>query len=74
MLSIIKKIGIKGFTFNYSFMQASFQSAHTLPATNHPNSTNDVEAGDIIPGMPNIRLMLILHMVYTKIFEYNRQD
>ena len=37
-------------------MQASFQSAHTLPAANHPNSTNDVEAGDIIPGMPKHKI------------------
>ena len=37
-------------------MQASFQSAHTLPAANHPNSLNDVEAGDIIPGMPKHKI------------------
>ena len=37
-------------------MLASFQSAHTLPAANHPNSVNDVEAGDIIPGMPKHKI------------------
>ena len=51
-----RKNWFKGFTLNYSFMQASFQSAHTLPAANHPNSTNDVEAGDIIPGMPKHKI------------------
>ena len=37
-------------------MKATFQSSHTLPAANHPNSVNDVEAGDIIPGMPQHKL------------------
>ena len=37
---------------NYSFLQATFESAHTLPAANHPMSNNDIEAGDYIPGMP----------------------
>ena len=37
---------------NYSFLQATFESAHTLPAANHPASANDVEAGDYLPGMP----------------------
>ena len=37
-------------------MKASFQSAHTLPAANHPNSNNDVKPGDTIPGMPNHKL------------------
>ena len=41
-------------------MKATFQSSHTLPAANHPNGTNDVEAGDIIPGMP-------LHKINAKI-------
>ncbi len=50
------KIGIKSFKFNYSFLKATFQSAHTLPAANHPNSSNDIEAGDIIPGMPMHKL------------------
>ena len=47
---------IKSFSLNYSFMEASFQSSHTLPAANHPNSSNDVEAGDIIPGMPKHKI------------------
>ncbi len=51
-----RKNGIQGFALNYSYMQASFQSAHTLPAANHPNSSNDVEAGDIIPGMPKHKI------------------
>ncbi len=51
-----RKNWFKGFRLSYSFMQASFQSAHTLPAANHPNSTNDVEAGDIIPGMPKHKI------------------
>ena len=46
---------ISGF-FNYSFLKATFQSAHTLPAANHPNGKNDIEAGDIIPGMPEHRI------------------
>ncbi len=49
-------VGYKEFHFNYSFMKASFQSAHTLPAANHPNSNNDVKPGDTIPGMPNHKL------------------
>ena len=46
------KIGFKSSLINYSFLKATFQSAHTLPAANHPNGSNDIEAGDIIPGMP----------------------
>ncbi len=46
------KKGFKSSVFNYSFLKATFQSAQTLPAANHPNGANDVEAGDIIPGMP----------------------
>ena len=56
MLLIKKKIGVKGFSINYSYLEASFQSAHTLPAANHPNSVNDVQAGDIIPGMPKHKI------------------
>ena len=37
---------------NYSYLQATFESAHTLPAANHPTSNNDIEAGDYLPGMP----------------------
>ncbi|MFP6779862.1 MAG: TonB-dependent receptor, partial [Alphaproteobacteria bacterium] len=37
---------------NYSYLQATFESAHTLPAANHPMSNNDIEAGDYLPGMP----------------------
>ena len=37
-------------------MKASFLSNHTLPAANHPNTVNDVESGDIIPGMPEHKL------------------
>ena len=44
--------GLKSTAFNYSYLKATFQSSHTLPAANHPNGSNDVEAGDIIPGMP----------------------
>ncbi|MBF96410.1 MAG: hypothetical protein CFH34_00308 [Alphaproteobacteria bacterium MarineAlpha9_Bin4] len=51
-----KNNGLKDFFLNYSFMRATFQSAHTLPAANHPNSVNDVETGDIIPGMPEHKL------------------
>ncbi|MDC3024371.1 TonB-dependent receptor, partial [Alphaproteobacteria bacterium] len=55
--SIKEKLqGIQGFSLNYSYMKASFQSAQTLPAANHPNSVNDVEAGDIIPGMPKHKI------------------
>ena len=46
------KVGFKSSLINYSFLKATFQSAHTLPAANHPNGSNDIEAGDIIPGMP----------------------
>ncbi len=46
------KKGVKSSIFNYSYLKATFQSAHTLPAANHPNGTNDVQSGDIIPGMP----------------------
>ncbi len=42
--------------FNYSYLKATFQTSHTLPAANHPNGSNDVEAGDIIPGMPEHKL------------------
>ena len=52
----IKNFGIKILSLNYSYLEASFQSAHTLPAANHPNSSNDVEAGDIIPGMPKHKI------------------
>lgn len=38
---------------NYSFLSATYQTAHTLPAANHPMSNNDIEKGDTIPGMPN---------------------
>ncbi len=54
-LRVNKKNNKKGFKssfINYSYLKASFQSAHTLPAANHPNGSNDIEAGDIIPGMP----------------------
>ncbi len=44
--------GFKSSLINYSFLKATFQSAHTLPAANHPNGSNDIKAGDIIPGMP----------------------
>ena len=47
-----QKKGFQTSTINYSYLKATFQSAHTLPAANHPNGSNDVEAGDIIPGMP----------------------
>ena len=50
------KLGFKGFSINYSYLEATFQSAHTLPAANHPNSVNDVQAGDIIPGMPKHKI------------------
>ncbi len=46
------KIGNLDIYSNYSFLQATFESAHTLPAANHPASANDIEAGDYIPGMP----------------------
>ena len=46
------KKGLKSSFINYSYLKATFQSAHTLPAANHPNGSNDIEAGDIIPGMP----------------------
>ena len=58
-----KNKNIPGFEeafLNYSFLKATFQSSHTLPAANHPNGANDVEAGDIIPGMP-------LHKINAKI-------
>ena len=51
-----KPKGMQAFALNYSYMKASFQSSHTLPATNHPNSVNDVESGDIIPGMPEHKI------------------
>ncbi len=51
-----KNKNIKSFFLNYSYMRATFQSSHTLPAANHPNSVNDVESGDIIPGMPEHKL------------------
>lgn len=51
-----RKNGVKGFIVNYSYMKASFLSNHTLPAANHPNMVNDVESGDIIPGMPEHKL------------------
>ena len=47
---------LRSFLLNYSYMRATFQSSHTLPAANHPNSVNDVESGDIIPGMPEHKL------------------
>ncbi len=47
---------LRSFLLNYSYMRATFQSSHTLPAANHPNSVNDVEVGDIIPGMPEHKL------------------
>ncbi len=50
------KSRLKNLSLNYSFMKASFQSSHTLPAANHPNSSNDVKAGDIIPGMPEHKI------------------
>lgn len=37
---------------NYSLLSATYQTAHTLPAANHPMSNNDIEKGDTIPGMP----------------------
>jgi len=37
---------------NYSLLSATYQSAHTLPAANHPAGNNDIEKGDTIPGMP----------------------
>ena len=52
---------------NYSFLKASFQSSHTLPAANHPNGSNDVEAGDIIPGMP-------LHKINARaLYSFNKE-
>ncbi len=51
-----KNKNLKSFLLNYSYMRATFQSSHTLPAANHPNSVNDVEVGDIIPGMPEHKL------------------
>ncbi len=54
------KKGLKSSFINYSYLKATFQSAHTLPAANHPNGSNDIEAGDIIPGMP-------LHKINAKV-------
>ncbi len=58
--------GIKNIFLNYSLLKATFQSSQTLPAANHPNGSNDVEAGDTIPGMP-------LHRINSKIdFSLNK--
>ena len=54
------KKGFNNALLNYSYLKATFQSAHTLPAANHPNSSNDIKAGDIIPGMP-------LHKINSKV-------
>ncbi len=51
-----KKNKIESFHINYSYMLATFESSHSLPAANHPNSTNDVKKGDIIPGMPEHKI------------------
>ena len=37
---------------NYSLLYATYETAHTLPAANHPSGNNDIEKGDSIPGMP----------------------
>ena len=37
---------------NYSYLEATFETDHTLPAANHPAGSNDVKKGDTIPGMP----------------------
>ena len=37
---------------NYSLLYATYETAHTLPAANHPSGNNDIEKGDYIPGMP----------------------
>ena len=60
---------IKGFGLNYSYMQASFESAHTLPAANHPNSINDVVAGNIIPGMPQHKINA--NVTYNLLEDFN---
>ena len=44
--------GLLDFYTNYSFLEATFESDHTLPAANHPTGANDVEKGDTLPGMP----------------------
>ncbi len=59
----VKDRGIKSMLINYSILKATFQSSQTLPAANHPNGINDVEPGDIIPGMP-------LHKINAK-FTYS---
>lgn len=47
------KIGFKKFNIGYSFLKATYEDNHTLPAANHPNGSNDVKIGDNIPGMPD---------------------
>ena len=62
---------------NYSLLSATYQTAHTLPAANHPSGNNNVEKGDTIPGMPkhtfkaginqnfNSNLSAGLNMIYS---------
>ena len=51
-LQIPNKLGKIDFFSNYSYLEATYQTSHTLPAANHPNGANDIEIGDTIPGMP----------------------
>ena len=54
---------------NYSYLKATFQSSHTLPAANHPNGANDVEAGDLIPGMPLHKINAISTYGFNDMFD-----
>ena len=49
---INNKYGKIDFFTNYSYLEATFESSHTLPAANHPSGANDVVPGNSIPGMP----------------------
>ncbi len=48
-----KDFGLKSYNISYSFLKATYEDSHTLPAANHPNGSNDVKIGDNIPGMPD---------------------
>lgn len=53
---------------NYSLLSATYQTAHTLPAANHPMSNNDIEKGDTIPGMPKHTFKTGINQEFTSKF------
>ncbi len=60
-ITLSGQLGSVGFDTNYSYIQATFESAFSVASESHPNRVNKevpVEAGDEIPGIPQHTLKI----------------